>query len=416
MTDPDKAADDSADFELDLDQVFHRPDSPPIPRSPRVGPVEEKLGSNQEGDPGVPELPSIGRGAVSPEESAKKSKPAKFERRSGDAAKSFTRLAARSSAAHPATGGRSVPKTPSLEELPDAAVFGKKRELQDRPELQLNKAHSVLEGVLDEEPSWWLDPHRFNRHLRWISVVVLVGLCGYLLWKFTGTASHSLLGDSSPAVPVGGQEERIDAARRTMQNYLSAKTWEEKLQYVLEPERVKEKMREYYEDLKSKDPEVDLSGIQTYAPRLIGGKYWFAFDLRTPQSNYPQPMQIQETAGGFKIDWENFVALGTMPWEHFCKERPAEAKQMRIILRVTDKFSPPYADHDKFEAYTVEHRSGPPVLIGYASKTERVSQELLKLFRKPGEAIVANVYLSFEVGAAADQVKIVDLVPDLQRY
>ncbi len=394
--------DEPADFDLDLDQVFAR-----------------KSGNSgvQAGEPTVGLSPGTQAPHVAPAKEPEgdgRRRGAKFQHRSGEAAKQFTRLVARPSVAV----ATSAPPQPTAAGN-DGEAFAKRRPQERIQELKENKAHSFLLNIFESSSLSWLDPHRLNRILRIGGIVLLVALLVFLTLKFSGnmTAVGTYSG-SDVKTKKEGIEARLAAARETMNTFLSAKTWQEKLPFVLEAERVKPLMQQWYEVEKSQDPSVDTA--EPFRPREIGGRYWFAFSLKSP-SGLPVQMRLQEISSPdgiptYKIDWENFVALGAMPWAKFCQDRPREPKQMNVYLVKAENFAPPY-DQEKFLCFTITHQSGAPTLTGYVEKTNRAAQALeTEVAAGNGSLVPANLYMQFDEGAADGQVRIVDLAADWVRY
>lgn len=398
-----------ADFELDLDQIFSRSKKP----------GEGSVVSEPKSTP--PAAPQITPPAPTPPETPEyNSEPEIFEkgkgklqRKNNDQTRTFTRLITRPSTTVAAR--TPIPLNQPLDEQPadpEASLYGKKKHIDRLPELTPNKAHALLDQAFTHTPARGLDPHRLAKFLKFSLYIALLVAVGWLLFKVIQLESGVTARPNTNPIASEPLEKRISQAKATMQQYLDATTWDAKLNLILEPDRLRTQVKEYYTTLNGKDPSVVT--IQSQQPIQIGSRYWFIFNLKESGTNREVQMKLQETPTGYKIDWENLVGLGALPWAHFFVERPTEPKQMRVTLEASNDYSGTYADQQKYRAYTISHQSGPPVLTAYVDASSRAAQALLKLTSSGTTKATANLYLQFEPDSEATHVKIVDLAPESQ--
>ncbi len=363
-----------ADFHLDLDQVFERP-APPAGGGTANQPHHFKL-----------------------EKKAQRQVP-KFSR--------FTK---------PGPTGGPPPKPQSPPVAPDevAARGLPKRDLRDRPlELAPNRTYEVMRASSLFESEELIDPHSFNKGLR-IFGLVLMAFVGTMLSIKLVKSSTNLVEEKALVVdPQWAQAAQLKSAQAALQAYLGAKTWNEKLAWILDAERLTPIFRSYYEDQKGTDPKVSILGDGL--PRENGGQYWFTFELEEAITRNQITARLQETPHGYRLDWENFIGLGAMRWDRFLSERPTEPTAMRVSIAPSETFSGRYADAKKYQAYEVRQQVGTTNLLGYVERSSRAGQTLQQAVAGQPRPTKMHLYLQFEPEAAPGQVKIIDIVATAER-
>ncbi len=365
-----------ADFTLDLDQVFIRPSEP-------VSPAHAKT-----------EAPR---------------NHYKLERKSQPPVQTF---------GHFAKPSIMTPEKVSLDPepqraAPDAAPFGKKKHEDKLPELTPNRAYEVMRASSLLNLGAEGDPHIFNRRLKMVGLIALFIIGTLLIIKLAQTSESQLPETAVKENPATAQEARITQATQTLKAYLSAKNWKDKLAYILDAEKLTPRFREYYTDQRGQDPAVSVA--DDGRPQEIGGKFWFGFNLEEAGTKRPITARLQETPKGFRLDWENFIQLGALPWPKFNSERPQEPTQMRVSLTPSKDYAGAYADPAIYQAFTISHLSGPPILTGYVERASRAGQSLDKATQGNLRPTNLNLYLRFAATDAATQVKIIDMVSETAR-
>ena len=366
---------EDSDFTLDLDQVFSRPNATLPTEAPKpASPVRNRY---------------------------------KLERKNTDPISNYNHFTRT-----PVNHADADPDEP-IEKAATPSVYGKKKHAQPLPELTPNRAYEVMKAssLLNEREL--VDPHALNRWLKFFGLLLILALGTFMANKLIKSTDTNLPTKTAAVDSSSNQETKIASARQTLQTYLAAKSWKEKAGLILDIERVRPLLSDYYDKFQGKDPLVNIGSDGQ--PQEIGGKFWLQFNLVENTTKAEIPVRLQETPKGYRLDWENFLALGAMPWADFCAQRPTDATQMRVILTPTENYVGAYADAKKYRSYTITHRFGPPALIGYVERNSRAGQSLEKATTDKTKPANLNLYLNFEVSTAPTQVKIVDIVAESSR-
>lgn len=199
--------------------------------------------------------------------------------------------------------------------------------------------------------------------------------------------------------------EKISEARHTLLAYLAAPQWEKKLAFVLEPDRLRTKIRSYYEDTPFADPKISTDPPGQTEEKL--GELWFQFAGKDQATGNECHFYLKQTPQGPRLDWEALVGLGDMPWAHFCAQRPAEAKRLTVQVRPGNQYAGIYADETSYQAYELRSATG-PVLTGYVERTSRAAQHLQKTTLHTRDATL-GLHLRCDPQSKSTQVRILDV-------
>lgn len=401
-----------ADFELDLDLIFAKPaeinpGKPPKRLKPSVQPTTESESES------VTE--TLEAGINQPQETATPKTKAKLERKNTDGARAFTRISPRASTfiSEPAEMRDETvekPKPPSVATAttPSSATYGRRREEITIPDLTPNKAHEHLKKNFQHAEA------DFNPGARLLKFLGIVAALSFIVWwvaeYFQAPITRGLDRSTQAVVSV---EDKIGQASIVARQFVEAKSWSEKMRHILDAERLRYTVKDFYSSKSS--PEPNVISIQSRPPQKTGSTMIYPFVLTLSGGAATQQLQLRETPEGFKVDWEQLVGLGAMSWVKFNSERPKEPTQMRVTLSRSTTYEGTYADTQKYHAYKIDHPSGSPSLLGYVESSSRGAQALLKLTANTDAPAMANLYLQFDPEAKPDQVRIIDLTPEGQR-
>jgi hypothetical protein len=139
-------------------------------------------------------------------------------------------------------------------------------------------------------------------------------------------------------------------AEEVVRNYLRAKTWEERLPYVMEPERVRPLMKARYEErglppltaittrvIERKPTPSEHLVVQGTASTSLGLLGSFSFPVR-------------QTRDGYKIDWEAAVGYNPTALRTFIVQRPQWATRFRLQCELGTLYIGDFFGHFSFNA------------------------------------------------------------------
>lgn len=199
---------------------------------------------------------------------------------------------------------------------------------------QIQKIVSALEeekATADDK----LDRHNRNKKLLRYALLLLlfiVIIVGYSL--FSGKMAIS-------AKPQTTNDSIIDIRKKIF----SCETWQDQLQYVMEPERVRPLMEDYY--TKNSYSSIELKDIGGISVTRIQGKKHILYNV----NNWTY---FVKTDNGYKIDWE-----ATKNYN------PVSLKEMRDYPNKEFEFRGSYYEigKDNIHAYNISDQSGRAVLF-----------------------------------------------------
>ena len=315
-----------------------------------------------------------------------------LERKSGDQLKQFTRLVSRPELAPSAPLERAVEGVTSV-----SREALQKRHPAEQAVYSVNRLQTVIDDVWTHSELTWLDQlGKVRRLLMWVG---FVGVLGVLVLYFSREVRRQKVSDGPTAVAAAAlpsDELRQAAVRRAFDAFLQAAGPAEKLTWVLDPQRVESRLKDYYEIRGEKDPAV-LS-YEVGRPLRAGGEWWFAIScVGADGSRFTAA--AKETPAGAQVDWENFVAYGSLSWEAFLATRPAAPQSLRVQIRPSARYVGKYRA-EEWSAYEIAQRSGKTSLLGYAPRASRTGQLLAGLAAGAGWQS-ANLYLRWEAEAGA---------------
>lgn len=174
---------------------------------------------------------------------------------------------------------------------------------------------------------------------------------------------------------------------QVVENYLKAKDWQERLKYVLEPDRVKPVMEKRYGNLQYTPPEK----YKVNTPKQINDQ-WVAVEAAISGKNafgqpdsFPWIYYLQKTDRGYKIDWESSNGYNSISTTAFKAQRPKEPMKIRVLGTLSDNYSPVGRDvAETHWSFGLKDSDENFVAYGYISKDLEDGKKLYELL-KDGE-------------------------------
>jgi len=163
------------------------------------------------------------------------------------------------------------------------------------------------------------------------------------------------------ASPIPG---KIDAAeirkdsRTTLERFLLASTLEERLAVSQNPEKIRAEMEAYYQANPSGPLELVELALLTEGEVPETNRKFELYNVSLKDRNAPIPVAVEQTADGFRVDWQTFSESCSHRLRDFFSAPSEERARFRVLLRRAHYFGPPVPGQDTLRtAYTIE----PPV-------------------------------------------------------
>jgi hypothetical protein len=204
------------------------------------------------------------------------------------------------------------------------------------------------------------------------------------------------------------QDSDYAEASAVMKQFLAARTIEEMLVVVREPERIEPLMRDYYRQ-RPIEPVVyrrlpQRGEMQTYRNFLVGTVETAKLERRSVAvQRFPRPM---------KADWETFVGYCEVPWDKLAEVRPTNPTLMRVRLAPDDYYNYAFSDTSQWQSFRLASYHDEEHIYGYARRGTSLQTELDHRARFNRLAMV-TVRIRFPQNAPSpNQAEIIELIAD----
>ncbi|MCB1098756.1 MAG: hypothetical protein KDN22_24500 [Verrucomicrobiae bacterium] len=317
------------------------------------------------------------------------------------------------------------PATPdSAVRLPDAKPFHVRANQQNRRIDSSGKQEVIDEDKLNisvkwrtkflSELPWDYMPSIGNIRLerRLLILIAIVGIPGIIAISYFLLQEHEsdvLLETKPEEKPTNLRSwpEAKDAVEKTIRSFVEAPSWQEKLDFICSPERVKNYVQDYYEN--QKPPPIEIRSFRKVLPLMLGETPFYLVEFED-EDYLTHSVDVYEIDREYKLNWESMVAYGSIPWSTFCEDRPTSLQDLRVYVMPIDFYEFEFSDRKRYDCYRITHRSGAPALYGYV---ERGTLSGLALRLACSHSRTQPVYVSLqfpEVSTRDDCVIIASLI------
>ena len=203
-----------------------------------------------------------------------------------------------------------------------------------------------------------------------------------------------------------------DAAVAIVRGFLQAKSIEERLPFVRDPERVEPIMRDYYSRSGS-EQEWPEGKVLLRAKSEDQDRYFIrlAIDFGSIGSRF---FAVEQTEDSLRLDWETAVGYQQMPLAEFKQKRPTAPVEFRAKLKPSSYYNFEFRDPDLYYAVEMTYPGRPDFkLFGYIDRTRDWAPALIERLEK-NEAPSAIVAVQYPTGQLQRelQVEIISLISE----
>lgn len=201
---------------------------------------------------------------------------------------------------------------------------------------------------------------------------------------------------STPISPV-----REFAAHATLQRFLQAETWLERLPLVVDSDRVRSAMRDFYEVRRHQDPRAE--GPSRQAMFRINNTEVLLYSFASARPGAVTDVALTARDGSpFKVDWESFVGASEMIWPDFKKQRTTEPQLFRVFAQVDDYYNYEFSDTAKSISVHLTSPDGLYFIYGFCARDSAVGQTLTALQSSGPSRMALTLRLAFPPEAESD--------------
>ena len=202
-------------------------------------------------------------------------------------------------------------------------------------------------------------------------------------------------------LPLSPDAPEVRQADDVLQGYWKAKTWQERLPFVHEPERTRQLMEEFYEKQKGVDP-VSGALLNRGRYRLDGTEILhFSYSCSRPGDVLELAMR-RNKEGRFVLDWTSYVGFGEMAWSAFKQERTSSPKLFRAFAALSDYYNYEFDDQTKLLSVNLLSPDGLISLHGYCERSAPLGIALVRVLNRSNNLCGVVVKLAFPEKAQSD--------------
>lgn len=194
---------------------------------------------------------------------------------------------------------------------------------------------------------------------------------------------------------------RLAAVKELQKQFWAATSWEAKLPFVADAERVKPLMKNYYEVEKGTDPVAGDASHQIHFK--LNNTEVLLFTYTSPRPGGSLDMAFTASNGGkFLLDWESFVGASEVSWATFKKERPTEPRLFRVFASQDDYFNYEFGDSKRYLSFHLSSPDGFFFLKGYCERESAIGRSLSALFASGAPRMAFTLRLAFPEKSLSD--------------
>lgn len=127
-----------------------------------------------------------------------------------------------------------------------------------------------------------------------------------------------------------------------MEDYIEAGSLKGRIDTVLDPERVKSRMEQYYEDIRLGDAEVENIVRLSRAGEIKVGEYVklkVSYTTRNGRFQNTHIYYVKRTTDGYKVDWEASQGLNKISWKAYKTQRLREPMLFRVTASLSNYYN-----------------------------------------------------------------------------
>lgn len=202
-------------------------------------------------------------------------------------------------------------------------------------------------------------------------------------------------------------DSSTDKAALTAIEFLTARTLDERLAWVRQPERVAPMMREYY--AKGDDRHPEFKQLLGRASLTVAGREVITISFSS-QNNSALAIALLRDGDDqrFLVDWESFVSYSDIPTEVFIEKKPTTPTTFRVYANIGDYYNFQFSDQSKYQCISLENRDGDLLFYGYVTRDQAWLDTIFPS-RAPSQAPRAlTLKISFPADPPADNIVLID--------
>lgn len=177
------------------------------------------------------------------------------------------------------------------------------------------------------------------------------------------------------ALPLINSESLFREAELCIQNYQETRSWQDRLIYVYEPERVKRLMEDFYETQHAVDPII--GALMDRGRYRINDVEVLIFSYRSQRATGKLEIALRKnTSGKWVIDWESFVGYSERSFTALMTEKPIRPVLMRVMVKIDDFYNYEFSDSKKYLSLKLQSAEGDYSLHAFCLRDSEMARWL----------------------------------------
>ena len=190
--------------------------------------------------------------------------------------------------------------------------------------------------------------------------------------------------------------------------FLEAKTVDDLLPLVHNPQRAKPRLQRQYPQGRIKPP--GLAQFNTSGNLAFGESSSVVMvDVRT-RNFESRRLTFVETPGGLKVDWESWAGWSEMTWPELLAALPTQATTFRVIVKRVDYYNFGFSDDSQWQSYRLESLDGEHMIFGYVQRGSAAARKIQMGSEVDHVPMILKIRFPAKVAASNNQVVIDEVV------
>lgn len=199
------------------------------------------------------------------------------------------------------------------------------------------------------------------------------------------------------------KEEFYRRMVETVENFVAAKTYQERLEFTRDPERVLPLMERYY----STNPDGPTEIRSTSEASSVALMKGFAV-MRVVLKDYGQrPIVLARSGDKLVVDWESFVGYSGMTFAEFSEKKPTTPVLFRVRAQPEDYYNYGFGE-DEYYCMRLSNLLLTEHIYGYVGKKSEAAEAIQSIFSRQMPLDFVIMKLRYPEGSESDNQVIVD--------
>lgn len=232
---------------------------------------------------------------------------------------------------------------------------------------------NAVAGLPDEQPR--VAGRRITRWAVGFALVLLGAVSTQILQS--GGTPRAKLQVTAPTPVESAYARGVEQMRTLMEQFFAASSPEEKARFVRGGAAMLPAMREWYAAHPDESGSFHLEGTVN-----IPDGRGFVMVRGVNDAGRTLQALLEETPGGWLLDWRSCTGAGDLPWDRWLTARPPQPVTQRVVAMLDSVYPAPW-DEAKFLCLKISNAADTAGAWAYVERATAAGQELAALLSPP---------------------------------